>query len=97
MTFTQMIRFRTDDPDKIATIRDRWEHATDGDRTAERIEIFRLNDEEGTYLQLVDFPSEEAARANSDLPATQAWAEEMRASVDGMEFTDMTLIDRTDL
>lgn len=97
MTFTQMIRFRTDDPDKIATIRDRWEQATDGDRTAERIQIFRLNDAEDTYIQLVDFPSEEAARANSDLQATQAWADEMRASADGVEFTDMTLLDRTEL
>lgn len=97
MTFTQMIRFRTDDPEQIAKIRDRWEQASDGDRTAERMEIFRLNDEEGTYLQLVDFPSEEAARANSDLQATKKWAEEMQANVDGMEFTDMTLVDRTEL
>lgn len=97
MTYTQMIRFHTDDPDRVQAIRDDWERSTDGDRTAERIEIFRLNDEDGTYVQLVEFPSEEAAQRNSDLPSTQKWAEDMQASVDGMEFTNMTLVERTEL
>lgn len=98
MSFTQLLRFRVTDPDEVTAIRDRWMKATDGLRTATHMELYRLHDAPDTYVQLVSFPSAEAAQQNSELEATGQWADEMRAAADGeVEFTDLELVERVDL
>lgn len=97
MSFTQMITFRTDDIAEVRAIRDRWMTASGSDRKATHAAVYRVRDGSNRYVQLVSFPSYEEAQQNSDLEATNTWAEEMGAVVDDMEFVDLDLVEAVDL
>lgn len=98
MSFMQLIRFRTDDPTALQELSDRWVAETGSERTATRLVLCRVRGEDDAYVQLVEFPSADAAQANSGLEATDRWAEDMRKlSHDGMEFTDLDVVRTVEL
>lgn len=89
MTFIQLIDFRTSRPDEVQEVMDRWERATEGERTARRVLVTNHHDEPDRYCELVFFDSYDAAMENSKLPATQEFAAEMAELTEG----EMTYFD----
>ena len=81
--FVQIIEYRTQQPDLMKTILQRWLTDIGSARTARWYITTADHDRPGTYLQLVSFPSRQAAAANSDHPATAQFAAELRAACDG--------------
>ena len=79
MSFIQIITIATDQIEAVEALMDEWTTATAGDRTAQRSTLTADRDRPGIYVQIVEFPSHEAAMANSDLPATGAFAERLTA------------------
>jgi quinol monooxygenase YgiN len=77
--FIQTITFTTDQLEAVEALMDEWVTATAGDRTAQRSTLTADRDRPNTYFQIVEFPSHEAAMANSDLPATSALAARISA------------------
>jgi quinol monooxygenase YgiN len=77
MSFIQIIEFVTDD---IAAFQEevrRWEVESADWRTATRATLCADRDRPGTYVQFVEFPSYEAAMANSNDPRTSEFAERL--------------------
>jgi hypothetical protein len=70
MRFAQIIEFSTTRFDEFERLLDDWLSQTEGSRTATRGIETRDRDRANTYLQIIEFPSYEAAMANSALPAT---------------------------
>ncbi len=81
--FVQIIEFETSQPDELNRIMDEWEASTGGKRTAQRAVVGADRDRPGHYLELVEFPSYDAAMANSDLPETQKFADQFREICNG--------------
>jgi hypothetical protein len=85
MGFIQFIEFETDDVDwYLAEVR-RWEEESTEWRTATRATLCADRDHRGSYVQVVEFPSYEAAMENSNDPRTSEFAarivEKMGASL----------------
>jgi hypothetical protein len=70
MPFIQIIELTTDRIEECEALVEEWERGTAGRRTAQRGTLTQDRDRPGTYLQIVEFPSHEAAMANSALPET---------------------------
>ena len=70
MSYFQIIEIRTDDYDTLERHHEEWLASTEGERTVVREWICRDKDRPDTYFVIVEFPSEEAAAVNNDLPAT---------------------------
>jgi hypothetical protein len=70
MSFIQIIEFTTSRGDEVNSLLDEWLEKTEGKRTATRGTQCRDRDRADTYVQIVEFPSYEAAMANSELPET---------------------------
>ena len=83
MAFIQIISFTTSRPDEVEALVDEWRSRTDGRRTAERSTSGADRERPDTYVQIVEFPSYEAAMANSNLPETAELAEGLAALCDG--------------
>jgi hypothetical protein len=83
MPFVQIIELTTSRPDEVETLVGEWREKTEGRRTAQRGTFTSDRDRPDTYLQVVEFPSFEAAMSNSELPETAALAEKLRALCDG--------------
>jgi hypothetical protein len=77
--FVQVIEFETDDIDLFLAEVDRWEEESTDWRTATRATLCVDRDHPGTYLQIVEFPSYDAAMENSNDPRTNEFAERMIA------------------
>ena len=77
MAFIQMIELVTHRPDEVQEVLDEWRVDTEGERTAQRGTLTVDRDLADHYVQLVEFPSYEAAMANSDLPATAYFAQQI--------------------
>src|SRR5450755_3593090 len=77
--FIQLIEYRTDNPDQLSIILDRWSTAIGARRTARWYVTAADRERPGVYLQVVEFPSEQAAAANSAHPATAQFATDLRA------------------
>jgi hypothetical protein len=77
--FVQIIEYRTAQPEQMKAILDRWANQIGDARTAQWYLTTADPDRPGTYLQLVGFPSREAASVNSGHPATAQFAAELRA------------------
>lgn len=75
MSYFQIIEIRTTDYAALEAAHEEWLAATEGQRTVVQEWICRDRDRPDTYLVIVEFPSEEAAAANNDLPATSRIAE----------------------
>jgi hypothetical protein len=83
MPFVQIIEFQTTKPDDVEALVGEWRAKTEGNRTAQRGTFARDRDRPDTYVQVVEFPSYEAAMANSELPETAQLAEKLRGLCDG--------------
>jgi hypothetical protein len=83
MAFVQIIEFKTTRPDDVEALVGEWRAKTEGKRTAQRGTFTSDRDRVDTYLQIVEFPSFEAAMANSELPETAQLAEKLGGVCDG--------------
>jgi hypothetical protein len=83
MAFIQVIEVTTAHPEQIQELVDDWSAKTEGRRTAYRSTMTADRDQPGTYVQIVEFPSYEAAMANSGLPETGEFAEKLARLCDG--------------
>ncbi|HLZ36968.1 MAG TPA: hypothetical protein VKP64_04255 [Mycobacteriales bacterium] len=68
MAFVQIIEFRTRRVEEFEALEAEWLRATEGKRTAQRLVLCRDRDRDDTFVQIVEFPSDEDARRNSELP-----------------------------
>lgn len=94
MAFVQIIEFKTSDIDGLRKVDDEWERATEGKRTARREILARDRNDPNHYYTIVFFDSYESAMENSNLPETQAAAEQYAALADGPPvFHDLDLLD----
>jgi quinol monooxygenase YgiN len=94
MQFIQTLEFRTSEFDKIRALDDEWRAATDGKRTLRRSIVCQDRNDKNRYIVLAFFDSPAAATANSDLPATANFAEQVNAIVDTpIEFHDLDVVD----
>ncbi|MCW2718860.1 hypothetical protein [Pseudonocardia sp.] len=76
--FLQLIEYRTERPEEMQQILKRWLAAIGAHRTARWYVTTADRDHPATYVQLVEFPSHDAATANSGHPATARFAAELR-------------------
>ncbi len=83
MSFVQIIEFKTSRYDEVEKLMDEWLAATEGKRTPTHGLMCRDRDNEGGYVQIVEFPSYEIAMANSEMPETGEFAQKMMALCDG--------------
>jgi hypothetical protein len=98
MGFVQIIEFETDNIDGVRAVGKEWEATTVGKRSASRRTLAEDHDRPGTYLILVEFPSYEAAMANSNLPETQKLAGlMMEAAGNPAQFRNLDVVEVVDL
>jgi hypothetical protein len=93
MAFVQIIDFRTSDIDGLKKSNEDWEAATEGKRTVRRQIVGRDRNDPSRYVVIVFFDSYESAMENSQLPETQASAEQFAALADGVTFLDFDVIE----
>lgn len=77
MQFVQIIRFATDRFAEAELLMDEWAKATRDRRSAQRGVLGRDREHPDSYVMVVEFPSHEAAMANSTLPETSTFAERL--------------------
>ncbi|TDB97554.1 hypothetical protein [Actinomadura sp. 7K534] len=93
MTFMQIIEYETDRPDELDPLFDRWAAATEGKRTVSRDTHTRDRENPAHFVEIVEFPSYEAAMLNNDLPETQQIAAELQARcTSGPRFMNLDVI-----
>ena len=83
MEFIQVIELTTTRLDEVQAVMDEWVAATEGKRKARQAILTADRDRPNTYVQIVRFPSYEAAMANSELPETGHFAEKLMKLCDG--------------
>ncbi|HMF82815.1 MAG TPA: hypothetical protein VKI01_06040 [Acidimicrobiia bacterium] len=81
--FVQIIQYKTSKFDEMQKLIDKFRAETEGRRTTVRGMTCRDRDNAGTFMNIIEFPSYEAAMKNSELPETQAVAAEMQKLADG--------------
>jgi quinol monooxygenase YgiN len=81
--FVQIIQYKTSKFDEMQKLIDKFREDTTGKRTNTRGMSCRDRDNAGTFMNIVEFPSYEAAMKNNDLPETAALAQEMQKLADG--------------
>ncbi|WP_367134660.1 MULTISPECIES: ester cyclase [Streptomyces] len=93
MTFVQIIDCRTSRYEDMNRLMDDWVAATEGKRTATHAIVGKDRAQDGHYVEIVEFPSHEAAMRNSKLPETDRIFAEMAALCDGVPaFTDLDVV-----
>lgn len=93
MTFVQIVDCKTRRYDDMNRLMDSWVARTEGKRTATHAVVGRDLADAEHYVEIIEFPSHEAAMANSDLPETNRIFEEMVALCDGApSFTDLDVV-----
>jgi hypothetical protein len=80
--FIQIIEFTTSRPEEVRALSDEY-RATRGDSPVARGTFTADRDRPNTYLNIVEFPSYEAAMENSKNPATSDFAQKMMVLCDG--------------
>lgn len=83
MTFIQIIEVVTTRPAEIQELVEEWSAKTEGRRTAYRSTLTADRDRPNTYVRIVEFPSYQEAMANSDLPETGEFAQNLARLCDG--------------
>ena len=83
MGFLQIIEFTSSRVGELDALLDEWLERTQGKRTATSGVQARDRDRPNTYVQIVEFPSYEAAMANSELPETAEVAARLAELCDG--------------
>ncbi|MBT2386792.1 ester cyclase [Streptomyces sp. ISL-11] len=93
MAFVQLVDCKTRRYDEMNRLMDQWLELTEGKRTATHSVIGRDRSNSDHYVEIIEFPSYEEAKKNSDLPETNRVFEEMVALCDGMPtFTDLEVL-----
>lgn len=93
MTFVQIIDCRTDHLDELNGLMDRWAEQTEGRRTADHAMVATDRSDPRHVVEIVEFPSYEAAMRNSGLPETDRIYREMVALCDAPPtFTDLDVV-----
>lgn len=77
-SFIQLIEFDTNRIEGLDEIVEDWLREIGTERTAQWYVLAEDRDRRGTYVEVVGFPSHEAAMRNSDHPATARIAERMQ-------------------
>jgi hypothetical protein len=83
MPFVQLIEFETDKIDEYTAAVDAWLKSSTGWRTPTRSVLTQDKERPGTYVQIVEFPSYEAAMENSNRPETGELSERLEALCKG--------------
>jgi quinol monooxygenase YgiN len=83
MKFIQIIEYTTSKPEEAQKALDTYLAASEGKRSNSRGTTASDRDNPNVYVNVVEFPSYEAAQKNSELPETQALAEAMMKICDG--------------
>lgn len=71
MTFVQLIEYRTTKPEAVDELLSRWIADSGGRRTATRTRVGRDRHDPHHFVEILEFPSHEAAMLNSQLPVTK--------------------------
>jgi hypothetical protein len=74
MPFIQLVEVVTSRRDEIEALVSEWKDQTEGRRMARRGTLTEDRDRPGTFVQIVEFDSYEAAMENSALPETSMFA-----------------------
>jgi hypothetical protein len=94
MAFIEIIEFRTSDIERARQLNDEWWRATEGKRTVRREMLARDCSDPSRCFAVVFFDSYESAMENSDLPETQASAEQyMKMSDEPPVFYDLDIVE----
>ncbi|MEY9932419.1 hypothetical protein ABH926_007070 [Catenulispora sp. GP43] len=80
--FIQIMEYETSHAKEFDALLDEWITATEGKRTATHDVHTQDRDHSGRYVDIIEFPSYEAAMRNSELPETQRIAGQMRELCD---------------
>ena len=83
MKFVQIIEYTTSRPDEAQAAVEEFLAATEGKRSVAHGMTAQDRDRPNVYLNIVEFPSYEAAMKNSEMPETQQLAERMQKLCDG--------------
>jgi len=81
--FVQIIQYKTSKFDEMQKVIDKFREQTEGRRTTIRGMACSDRDNAGQFVNIVEFPSYEAAMKNNELPETAALAQEMQKLADG--------------
>lgn len=94
MQFIQIIEYRTAELDRVQKAGEEWERSTEGKRTVRRSITTRDRNDPSLFLDIVFFDSYESAMENSNLPETQALAENFASLLDEPpRFYDLDVVD----
>jgi hypothetical protein len=83
MAFIQLIEFTTKRIGDVEALMTEWEAKTEGRRTATRGTLTADRERPDTYVQIVEFPSYEAAMSNSEMPETGEFAKRIGELCEG--------------
>ena len=90
MSFIQIVDYETDKAQQIDQQMRESMNATGGPMSFTRLEHTQDRDNPRHYMTIVEFPSYEAAMANSQRPETSAMAEQLKAMcTKGPTFTNL--------
>ncbi|MEV4612896.1 ester cyclase [Kitasatospora sp. NPDC049258] len=93
MTFVQIVECRTQQPDELNRLMDDWIEQTQGRRTATHAMVGTDRTDAQHIVEIVEFPSYEAAMRNSGLPETDRIFREMVALCqEPPTFTNLDLV-----
>lgn len=81
--FVQLIEFRTHRLEEFSTTVRQWAQAIGSARTARWAITGADREHADSYVQIIEFPSYEAAMSNSDHPATSEFASQLSKLCDG--------------
>ena len=95
--YLQIMEYRTVRREEMAELEERWQEATEGDRTARRIVVARDRADADRYMVLAFFDDAESADAQYNLAATATAADYQSALlVHPPTFTDLEVIKDTE-
>ena len=83
MAFVQIIEATTSRIDEVESLMDDWVKRTEGKRKTGRAVLTEDRERPNRFVQIVEFPSYEAAMANSSLPETSEFGEKLAALCEG--------------
>jgi hypothetical protein len=96
--FIQLIEYTTTNRDDIERLMDEWLAATEGKRKGTGAITTTDRDTPNRYVEIVEFPSYEAAMENSNLPETAHFAEQFaKLCDDGPTFRNLDVVRRDNL
>ncbi|MET9618267.1 ester cyclase [Kitasatospora indigofera] len=93
MTFVQIVECRTEQPEELNRLMDTWIKQTQGRRTATHSMMGKDREDAQHVVEIIEFPSYEAAMRNSGLPETDRIFREMVALCqEPPTFTNLDLV-----